>query len=524
MMRRKKKIEEYLSPWKSLLERNSYKNILNILNGNTRGHFQNWNLLMQILLYYFDDTNAEENIYFFIKNGADPNIRSKKGCNLFHLFIILMFYIPIQDESEELRLKNFFVKLLNFNFQGSTLLIINSTKIYSTLDLLYLLQQNKKQIIPQRFFPSNLNLSFHTLNKNTFNYLFTSLLTHEAKFFYLKGRKRNFNTLTNLSVYNLQTFFKDEEYDKNIQDLIYNYVLKRFNMIENEIDTNNITTIISKYIHLNVIKEKEHLPKDFSQDYSEDYILNKIYVNPLYINNSEFPSRQFIQIINENMFCFHENFLFFLINKKINPFTNSKMNNDQIDFILKILTEKIIFPISVFDSYTKAFPFIFDKLDYDDDTNNYKQRDMIAFIEMFFSQNHPYNQIHKLATLKPFQIKYIAYFILKETFLFPLFNKVYNKVSLQTLLDVLLFYARTKTPYMNIIFYFFEEIFFDFSAYDHLDEKSLDDTEGHSFDIFQAFEYRYGGEERIMNVNIESSPFFSKFIKSMYKLREFQKL
>lgn len=103
--------------------------------------------------------------------------------------------------------------------------------------------------------------------------------------------------------------------------------------------------------------------------------------------------------------------------------------------------------------------------------------------------------------------------MMSETKLFPSFEKCYTKTNPMELLKVFLFYCRSKTNYLNVIYYFMEEIFQDLNCYDKI-QHFLEDFEEHYPQIFDVYTSRF---------NISNSHYFSKFIKNIYLIRKFHK-
>ena len=131
-----------------------------------------------------------------IQQGGDLNLKSNKGINCFHLIILLFFYCPNFCNDKSI---NVFIELLNFNFNSSNFAIFSTKNIFSTIDLLYILQNLKstKRIITKSFFPKKykINLNYNQLNELHYNKLYLFLLMHNDKFFYVQKTNTKFITI-----------------------------------------------------------------------------------------------------------------------------------------------------------------------------------------------------------------------------------------------------------------------------------------------------------------------------------------
>ena len=141
-----------------------------------------------------------------------------------------------------------------------------------------------------------------------------------------------------------------------------------------------------------------------------------------------------------------------------------------------------------------------------------KKKNIISYIESFFNINHPYNQIHKIEHFKAYEIKYLSYVLLKETKLFPSFQKSFDNPAITTLLKVLLDSCRKRTKYLNIIHYFLEEIFQDLDCYMKI-SPYLDCFEENYPKILDVYLSRF---------NISNTHYFNKFIRNIFIIKKFQ--
>lgn len=550
-MTKKKNIKFYFDILNNYQKHNHYNiQLSDLINGiGKNGKKENWNFMMQLLLYNHEEDNFQEAILCLIKNGGDPNILSKKGCSLFHLFIILLFYCPTFHLKKTVQ---FFLKLLNFNFNNETLFIYNYNNIFSCLDLLVSLQHQDKVKIKRSFFPSNLKVQFNKLGESLFETIYIALVCHNDKFFFLnKNDKFSFVELAaNLPNYNtiddLNKLKLSEKLNPHLLKFLYQYIVKKYNLTNTKeyypenlqqlyfhLDFNT-SSIYDKGIgpqnYMSMIDkptidssyEVDHYhydqPKDFTLEKNVNLLNtntfeNPTFLNPLFISNNDFSINHFIEI--DSNFFFHENYCFYLINKKKNPFTNKPLNNETIDSIFTYMQKNYIFPISslTLDDLQKSSSLF--NIDYNTDDEKTRKTTLLQYIETFFSYNHPYNQIIKLQNFKKFQIKFFSYNILQNTSLFPNFRDSFLNPNISNLLKIILSYCRSsKSKYLNIIFYFLEEAMLDLDAYDKV-QLYLKNINLNYHHIMDTFEFRY-------NQYHSSSVFFPKFLNTMLKIKQFE--
>lgn len=474
-----KRVVNYLSHFDS-----KYRHY--ILNGNYKS-LANWSVLNEIL--FFEDHCEKVLPFFILKYEIDLNLRNKKGVSFFHLYLLLLFYHSGYRNSEKV---DYFIDLLRFGLLPNHFMIINHVKIYSLLDLLYLLQNDNKKILPKGFFPKSLDLRFEKLSKENYDKIYLNLLMQKETFFHVKEQKE-IEEWDHLTIYDI---------DSN--EKLRKYILEKYNLpLKTEKIPESIVYLLSNIDFYESTMETKKFPLGIT---AED--TNYIFVNPDFVNNAQLQSYTFMKPV-ENKYRFHQTFFSNLIKTKTNPFTRNKIDEKTLDSMIEHY--HTIFPISTLRDNLEEFPFVFHKTKNKD--TQIGIQNLISFIESFFIINHPYNQIFRLQNLKPYEIKYLSYVMMSETKLFPSFEKCYTKTNPMELLKVFLFYCRSKTNYLNVIYYFMEEIFQDLNCYDKI-QHFLEDFEEHYPQIFDVYTSRF---------NISNSHYFSKFIKNIYLIRKFHK-
>ena len=487
----------------SLIERtiqsiNKYEEKIrpSVLNGNYR-KMEKYNYIQRVFLNEVGDIEERmETIHFLIKNykGVDLNFRTKCGLNCFHIFLVCLYFLPEYDNDNSI---NAFIKLLNFGYLPS-LLVFTFFKTYSLLDTLFFLQYKSSSIISKSFFPKEIrsHLRCKQLSPNAYDKLHIALLCHNEK--YMKVRDI-IHPIHNLTIYNLIEKIENNE-------LLLTFVKVRYNLAHNTSISDIKNHILAS---LSTIKNVEE-PKE--EDIPIDTPLsdkNKKFLNPQLIPNSSLHIDNYFRAIED--FKFHDTYLPLLIKNRENPYTRKELSRDFIDKLYLDCDQKYILPISDLLDRIKHFPFIFESV------QNLDQRAQIkshtSFIESFFNINHPYNQIHKIIKMKQYEIKYFSYVLLEETNIFPKFNKLYETPTQEEFVKILLYYAKSKFKYLNVLFFFFEEISHDISAYHHV-ESFIDDSDEHYHDIIDIYQSRF---------NINNHVFLAKFTKNMLKIHLFKK-
>jgi len=454
-----------------------------ILNGNHKS-LANWSVLNEIL--FFEDHFEKVLPFFILKYEIDLNLRNKKGVSFFHLYLLLLFYHNGYRNSEKV---DYFIDLLRFGLLPNHFMIINHTKIYSLLDVLYLLQNEKKKILPKCFFPKTLDLRFEKMSKENYDKIYINLLMQKETFFHVKDQKE-IEHWDHLTIYDI---------DSN--EKLRNYILEKYNLpIETDNIQDSIVYLLSNIEFYETIMETKKFPLGIT---TED--TNYIFVNPDFVHDAQLQSYTYMKPI-ENKYRFHQTFFSNLIKTKTNPFTRNKIDEKTLDSLME--NYRTIFPISTLRDNLEEFPFLFHKK-----KNKNAQiglQNLVSFIESFFIINHPYNQIFKLQNLKSHEIKYLSYVMITQTKLFPYFEKSYKKNNSVELLKVFLFYCRSKTKYLNVIYYFLEEIFQDLNCYEKI-QHFLEDFEEYYPQIFDVYISRF---------NISNSHYFSKEKKMKKKLEK----
>ena len=473
-------IENFLSLYDS-----KYHNLL--LNGNYK-YLSNWSLIQEIL--FFEKDLKKVFTRLIVKYNIDLNIRNKKGLSFYHLYLILLFYMDSFRTEERI---DYFIEMLKFGVLPNHFMIINYNKIYSLLDILCLLQDEKK-IIPKTVFPKYFNMKFSKLSVENFEKIYINLLFQKEKFYYLK-KEIQLVKMTYYTVYDLS---------KLNDKLLNQYIIEKYNLPKNTVNLQqSILYLISNITDYNNSLKNETFPIGFDKDDT-----NYIYINPEFINNSELQISSFMNPI-EGKYRFHKSFFSILIHTKMNPYTRKKIDEETLQNMIENINE-LIFPISTLDENISEFPFLFHKLNNED--NSIGNQNILSFIESFFTINHPYNQIYKLQNLKSYEIKYVSHVLTTETKLFPKFQESYSKNDIENLLRIFLFYCKSKIKCLNVIYYFLEEIQQDLKCF-HSIEKDLDDFEKNYSKIYDNYTSRF---------NTSNYIYFSKFIKNIYLIRKFK--
>ena len=464
-----------------------------MLNGNYKT-LPRWSIVQELLF----ETDDVETILskLIIKYGLDFNIRSKKGVSFFQLYLILLFY----DESFRNEKKiDYFISLLNFGFLPNHLMIFSASKIYSMLDMLYLLQ-HKKSMLTKSFFPSHFKMKYQTLDTKYYDKIYLVLICKNEKF-YKVAIKDDIPKVHNTTIMNMK--FKNDEYHQILQE----YILNLFNLpscTTSDILKKNILYLYSNIKFYNNWVNQREFPIG-----SCEHDTNFIFINPDFVNNGELQNETFLNPI-ENKFRFHRTFLSVLIRTKMNPYTRNKIDEKTLqEMIDKHIHAKYIFPISNVNESFEHFPFIFDNL-YNND-KDVGMKNLLSYLESFFNINHPYNQIHSIRLMKPYEIKYLSFTMCNETHLFPKFDQSFKNPDMIGLLKILLFYCRTKNKFLNVIYFFLEEIIQDLQCYKKI-KVHLQNFEKNYEKIIEIYFSRF---------QINNNHYLDKFMKNIYIIKDF---
>lgn len=465
------------------------KHYSSLLNGNYKT-LSNWSILQEILFY---DTKMEETLSFFIvKCGIDLNLRTRKGISCFHLYLLLLFY----HKNYKDKVDNF-ITFLNYGLLPNHLMVFNHKKIYSMLDVLYLLQFKKKPIIPKTFFPSNIELDFSPLSEENYNRIYLLLVCNNEKFFRIT-KPTNIPSMHHFTINNVKLCE-----NKFVKDYLVNQYNLPYSMDTEKIQE-TILYLVSNFSFYKEYIEKQKLPIGTKQGDS-----NYIYVNPDFVPNGELQNDTFMHPI-ENKFKFHQTFLSNLIKTKMNPYTRQKIDEETISTMIEeFIHKRQIFPISTIKEKVEHFPFIFTTTENDDPKKDIKN--LVSYVESFFAIGHPYNQMYSLQNFKSYQIKYLSHILTSETSLFPKFKQCLETPTVLTLFQVLLEYCRNKNKFIQVIYFFVEEIFQDLRAYERIKDK-LNEYEKNYDLIVDIYLSRF---------NITNNHYLSKFMKNIYTIRDF---
>ena len=94
-----------------------------------------------------------------------------------------------------------------------------------------------------------------------------------------------------------------------------------------------------------------------------------------------------------------------------------------------------------------------------------------------------------------------------ETHLFPKFQECYNHPNTLHLFKILLHYCRNKSKFLNVIYFFLEEIIQDLQCYKKI-KPLLDDFENNYNSILSIYFSRF---------QINNNHYLDKFMKNIYK-------
>jgi hypothetical protein len=495
-LRKEKKVVEQIQ---AILQKHEQKYHHNLLNGQFK-ILHLFNFLQLVLLQDIEIEQHIEAIYFCLKHGADPNQKSGLGINFFHLFLILFF--RKQSFVSEKRI-NLFIRLLNFNYIPNNYLIISPTKIVSLLDVLYMLQ-NKKDIIPKNFFPAKLMKEYYfcRLSQEYYDKLYIALLCYNEKFL---TTKVGIHPIHNLTVYNLEDW-KDN-------DFIISFIKNRYNLPQNApIETLKESIMFLKenieYIEDTLNKNDKPIGVD-----EEEEKQDITYVNTRFIENSYLQSSSYFPVIDN--FGFHHSFFGENVRKGINPFTRQAFPEKVINSWMLDNNNTPMFPICLIEESISSFPFLFETVyEKKESVDTTIINSLFSFIESSFRINHPYNNIMKMIHFEQYQIEYVVHILRSETTLFPKFEymKENNKMTLKYLAKILYYYSVKKPKYLNVLYFFLEEIISDMMTYNRVC-RYIDDIESNYLEMMDAYIIRY---------NTNNNAFFNKFIYNMIKINDFK--
>lgn len=465
-----------------------------VLNGRYK-NLENWTIPQ---LYLLSDCTLDVSVFFFfLKTNVNFNYFSKKGVNVFHLFIILFFLKKdfISDDSI-----NLFTQLLKYSYKEMNLVIINHEKLYSLLDVLVLLQTQPKGLFPKSFFPKSFQYEYHSISEFHFQKLYFELLCYNERHYVVN----NYHEISNLSIldfFDTYSFMKEQ---------IFRFIKYRFH-IPTDVSINfpNSRVAIFKLIHEKIITQESKQNNNDNKPFNSKKEDKLIYVNEELSDNFSFRKEDFLNSF-DNRFCFHNRYLCHLIQTKINPYTREEINDKIIENLLESSFEKQFFPLPDFISSLDTFPFLFNL---EKKSLNKNNQELLNFIEQFFVINHPYNQIKNIEYLQVYELTYMSTLIGKETSFFPLFFQEKGQYNVSHVIKTLLHYCQKKTKLLNVLYYYIEEIFADLNSFREI-EKYLVNIELHYIELLDAYKYRY---------NTSNNSFYSRFVENMLLIYEFKK-
>ena len=504
---------------KQCLQQYDIKHRKDIINGCYK-KIPKFNLLQIIILTLHSDSNSSfsfnekhDALMYLLKQGGNLNVKGTNGINCFHLLLLMFFYCPSFCCEETI---NLFINMLNLNFIPCNIAILSFDKMFSTLDLLYLLQNypTKKKLVSSTFFPKKYNIyvtNFKKLDEKFYNKLYVFLLMHNEKFFYIKNAYHPFH---NYNVFNIPTAWNSEYKSVLLEYLYHKYNLPPLSSQEKD-DSCTIENDISYLRNHNVLiddvyrilSNNNNIPIGADSHSSN----NVCYVNQEFIDNNQLQLSSFFDSIDN--YAFHHTYLGENIKTGLNPFTRRKIDPSVLDqWIHKFNQNSNNFPLTTIHDSIGHFPYLFDSVYVNQPSDKYKVKSLIDYIEKYFYINHPYNNIYRLETMKSYEIAYISHILIKDTSLFPRFQKVTNRPDILNLLQILLYYCKTKYRYINVIYFFIEEIFADLSSFNNI-ENLLSNVSSNTYEIMINYTIRY---------NTSNIVFFNKFLSNMLKINEFK--
>lgn len=444
---------------------------LNIISGLNPSFTTVWTPLQCLL--FWGPLQYQKLMFQLLEEGANPNIYSKKGINFYHLFFTLMFY---RKDFQTKEVFNIFMETLKFGFQPNFLIILSFRKVYLPIDFFQQLLENK---ISNISFLKNKIIPFTDFeyipledNKQYFQIMFTFFCndTYEPK---------NYCELQFLRENNIKNFLEF--------DIFKQFVIRYF-----KIPKNLSQTQIDERIQF-MSSKKDVLTKtllDFNALYPFDKnpsLRDELYFNPDLIETNFLKSTEFLSPIcerNKN-YHFHHNYYPILLKQKINPYSRQEISIHTLSLWKKELSKQYLFPIQSLNEQDENEIFLFPIKKLHQQT---KMQKMFDFLEQFFQFYHPYNQIRNIQHFKPYELQYLAHVLVHDSKYLQRFENVITRPTLQVCFQHLLFYVRKGVKYINMIFFFSEEILQDLQCFSKIESKipSLDENAEELWDQYYS--------------------------------------
>lgn len=503
---------------KQCLQQYDIKYRKDIINGYHK-KIPNFNLLQIIILSFhshkhtFTFEEINDALTFLLKQGGDLNIKGRKGINCFHLMLLMFFYCPTFCCEKNI---NLFIRLMNFNYRPCNVAILSYNKMFTALDLLYILQNDlkKQKIISSAFFSKKYNVlikDFQPLDEDSYNKLYLFLLMHNEKFFHVT---KAYHTFHSYNIFNITT-----NWGPQYKSLLLDYLYQKYNLPTLSTNEKDDATTIERdimYLRTNqvvmdhvyqIISNNKDIPIGVDLDSNSSIC----YVNQEFIENSKLQLSSYFDPFDN--YAFNHSYLGELVKTGVNPFTRRKIDPDILEkWISHFDRHRYNFPISTIHDSFSHFPYLFDSVYISKSNQQYKVSSLIDYIEKYFYINHPYNHIYRLQNMKSYEIKYISYILNKDTSLFPRFQNVAKTPDILTLLQTLLYYCKYKYKYINVIYFFLEEILADISSFGNI-ESLLSNISLNTYEIMINYTIRY---------NTNNIIFFNKFLSNMMKINEYK--
>ena len=116
---------------------------------------------------------------------------------------------------------------MNFNYRPCNVAILSYNKMFTALDLLYILQNDpkKQQILSSAFFSKKYNVlikDFQPLDEDSYNKLYLFLLMHNEKFFYVT---KAYHTFHSYNIFNIKTNWVPQ-----YKSILLDYLYHKYNL------------------------------------------------------------------------------------------------------------------------------------------------------------------------------------------------------------------------------------------------------------------------------------------------------
>jgi hypothetical protein len=466
---------------------------LNIISGLNPSYTNTWTPLQCIL--FWNPLQYKKIIFQLLEEGANPNVYSKKGLNFYHLFLTLFFF---HKDFQNKEIFDIYMETLKYGFDPNSLIILTARQIYLFVDYFQnlLLHKIEKTTFLQNVFISSFEFQ-HAITKDPDFYepLFLSLFCNQT---YLKNnfkfKKKNphpainfFHDLTCCTISDIPFYLK--------HDIFRQYLIRHYKLPSTLSNNEMLKRIWFLHKHRDLM---ETILKDVDPIYPVDRkpsLREELFFNPDLVDNKYLHFGEFLSPLLEfdKNYYFHHNYFPLLLQKKINPYSRQEISLHTLSTWKQELQSTYTFPIQYFFEKPKNYSFF-----HLDEMSHYEKRQKaFTILEQFFQFYHPYNQIRKIVHLKPFEIKYFAHVLYKDSVLLIRFKKVFEKPNIDVLFKQLLYYCRKGPKFVNMLFFFSEEIFQDLQCYENIKDyvQNLDEN---SEQLWNQYFSRYNSFHPIM--------------------------